>query len=63
MPERVQQALVEGSGPFHPYLQMARATESESVFEFREAAEGVLMSVAEINRALLRALMNANSLE
>ena len=63
VPERVQQALVESSGPFHPYLQMARAAESESVFEFREAADGVLMSVAEINRALLRALMNANSLE
>jgi hypothetical protein len=33
------------------------------VFEYREAAEQLLMSVAEINRAQLRALQGAAALE
>ena len=55
VPERVYQALVKNTGPFQPYLAMVRAAaEGESVFEYREAAEHLLMSVAEINRAQLR---------
>jgi EAL and modified HD-GYP domain-containing signal transduction protein len=63
VPERVYQALVEDSGPFQPYLAMVKAAESESVYDYREAAERLLMSVAEINRAQLRALMGATALE
>lgn len=63
VPERVYQALVNDTGPFQPYLAMVRAAEGESVFEYREAAERLLMSVAEINRAQLRALMGAGKLE
>ena len=63
VPERVYQALVKNTGPFQPYLAMVRAAEGESVFEYREAAEHLLMSVAEINRAQLRALMGAGSLD
>ena len=63
VPERVYQALVKNEGPFQPYLAMVRAAEGESVFEYREAAEQLLMSVAEINRAQLRALMGAAALE
>jgi EAL and modified HD-GYP domain-containing signal transduction protein len=63
VPERVYQALVKNEGPFQPYLAMVRAAEGESVFEYREAAEQLLMSVAEINRAQLRALMGAAVLE
>ena len=63
VPERVYQALVKNTGPFQPYLAMVQAAEGESVFEYREAAEHLLMSVAEINRAQLRALMGAGSLE
>ena len=63
VPERVYQALVKNEGPYQPYLAMVRAAEGESVFEYREAAEHLLMSVAEINRAQLRALMGANALE
>ena len=63
VPERVYQALVKNTGPFQPYLSMVRAAEGESVFEYREAAEHLLMSVAEINRAQLRALMGATALE
>ena len=63
VPPRVYQALVKETGPFQPYLAMVRAAEGESVFEYREAAEHLLMSVAEINRAQLRALMGATALE
>ena len=63
VPERVYQALVKNEGPFQPYLAMVRAAEGESVYEYREAAEQLLMSVAEINRAQLRALLGAAALE
>ena len=63
VPERVYRALVDGDGPYRPYLAMVEAAEAESVHEYREAAEHVLMSVAEINRAQLRALMGAAALE
>ncbi len=63
VPERVRQALAEESGPFQPYLEVVRAVESESLFEFREAADTLMMSVNEINRAQLRALMQAADLE
>ena len=63
VPERVYQALVKNTGPFQPYMAMVQAAEGESVFEYREAAEHLLMSVAEINRAQLRALQGAAALE
>ena len=63
VPERVRQALVEETGPFQPYLEVVRAVESESLFDFREAADKLMMSVNEINRAQLRALMQAAELE
>jgi EAL and modified HD-GYP domain-containing signal transduction protein len=63
VPERVHQALVGNTGPYQPYLAMVRAAEGESVYEYREAAEQLLMSVAEINRAQLRALQGAGALE
>jgi EAL and modified HD-GYP domain-containing signal transduction protein len=40
-----------------------RAIENESLFEVRETAEKLMMSVSEINRAELRALMAASELE
>ncbi|MEO7007789.1 MAG: HDOD domain-containing protein, partial [Caldimonas sp.] len=63
VPQRVYQALVENTGPFQPYIEMVRAVESESLFDFRDAAEKLLMSVSEINRAQLRALIAASELE
>ena len=63
VPERVHQALAEGRGPFQPYVNLVHAIENESLFDFREAAETLMMSVSEINRAQLRALMAASELE
>jgi c-di-GMP phosphodiesterase len=63
VPERVQQALVDEAGPFQPFVHMVRAIENESLFDFREAADTLMMSVSEINRAQLRALTAASQLE
>jgi EAL and modified HD-GYP domain-containing signal transduction protein len=63
VPERVRQALAEQSGPFQPYIELVQAVEGESLFEFRDAADKLMMSVSEINRAQLRALMGASDLE
>ena len=63
MPERVRQALVDGEGPYAPYLQLARAIEAESAFDFRDAAEALLLGPGEINHAVLVALSKASQLE
>lgn len=63
VPTRVHQALVEDSGPFQPYMAMVRAIENESLYDFREAADALMMSVSEVNRAQLRALTAAGQLE
>ena len=56
VPDRVHQALADNSGPYQPYVEVVRAVESESLFDFREASERLMLSVSEINRAELRAL-------
>jgi len=63
VPERVYQALVENTGPFQPYFEVVTAVEQESLFDIRSAADGLLMSVTEINRAEMRALAAAAQLE
>ena len=63
VPQRVYEALVDNTGPYQPYIELVRAIENESLFDFRETAEKLMMSVSEINRAELRALMAASELE
>ncbi len=63
VPERVFQALALGSGPFYPYMEVVRAIEAESLYDFRLAATELMMSVDEINRAELRALTAASQLD
>jgi len=63
VPQRVYQALVDGSGPYQPYFDLVKSVESESLFDFRDAADTLMMSVVEINRAQLRALMAAAQLD
>ena len=63
VPEKVRQALVDDAGPYRPYIELVHAIESESLYDFREAAERLMMSVSEINRAQLRALMSASELD
>ncbi len=63
VPERVYQALVEGSGPYQPYFELVQAVENESLYDFRAAAETLILSVSEINRAVLSALMLASQVD
>jgi EAL and modified HD-GYP domain-containing signal transduction protein len=63
VPEKVRQALADNAGPYQPYLELVLAVENESLFDFRDAADKLLMAVSEINRAQLRALMAASELE
>ena len=57
--ERVHQTLVEETGPYHPYLEMVRAIEAAALYDFRQAAAKLLLSVEDINRAQIRALTAA----
>jgi len=63
VPERVRQALVDGSGPFHPYLELVRAIEAESVFDYRDRADALMIGAGEVNACVLRALHKAAQLE
>jgi EAL and modified HD-GYP domain-containing signal transduction protein len=63
VPPRVFQALVEETGPYYPYFQLVQAVENESVFDFRTAAEALMLGVGEINRAVLAALTAAAQIE
>lgn len=59
VPERVRDCLRDGRGPFQPVLALVQAIESESLFDIRACADHLMLSVAEVNRALLRALATA----
>ena len=63
VPDRVRQALVDDSGPYQPYLQLVRALEAESVFDYRDGAEALMLGAGEINACVLRALHKAAQLE
>ncbi|WP_077035401.1 EAL and HDOD domain-containing protein [Pelomonas sp. KK5] len=63
VPERVRQALVDESGPYQPYLDLVRAIESESVWDYRSSAEQLMLGAEEINQCVLRALAKAAQLE
>ncbi len=63
VPERVYQALVDGSGPYQPYFNLVKAVEDESLYDFRAAAEALMLSVSEINRAVLSALTSASQID
>ena len=62
VPQDVHQALASGSGRYLPYLELARAVEQASLFDIRAHAETLMLSAAEVNRALLRALLAARQL-
>ena len=63
VPDAVRQALVDGVGPYQPFLEVVRAVENESLFDVRDSAERLLLGVGEINRAVLRALALAAQIQ
>ncbi len=62
VPEQVQQALVEETGPYHAALTLARALEQGVRSDILAAADGCFLSLGEVNGALLRALAAAREL-
>ena len=63
VPQRVHETLVDGTGPYVPYYNLVKAIEAESLYDFRESADALMMSVREINQAELRALASAAHLD
>ena len=59
LPDRVVQTLVDGTGPYRPWLDLARAVEGGSLDELRAVAECLLLDLGEVSRTLLRALAAA----
>ena len=63
VPQSVFDALANDSGPYHPYLELVRAIEGESLLDMRAAAERLMLGLAHVNRATLRALTAAMQLD
>ena len=63
VPQRVQQALAGEGGPYGPHLNLVRAVEQEAVFDIRDGADTLLLGLAEVNHAVLRALLSARELD
>ena len=63
VPERVKQTLGGEAGPYAPYLELIQAIEQESMYDIRECSERLMLSPAEVNRALLVALRSARPLD
>jgi c-di-GMP phosphodiesterase len=63
LPERVRQALGAEAGPFAPYLVLVKALESGDPYAQQESAEALMLDAADLNRALLAALLAARLLD
>ena len=51
------------TGPYQPYFALVQAVENESLYDFRAAADALMLSVSEINRSILSALTSASQVE
>jgi EAL and modified HD-GYP domain-containing signal transduction protein len=63
VPQGVYDTLAEGRGPYVPYFNLARAIESQSLYDIRDCADALMMDMRQVNRALLRALATASQLD
>jgi hypothetical protein len=54
--DRTKAALLEGSGPYAPYLEIAKALESAHTRATHRLCDSHGIDIAEVNRALLRTL-------
>ena len=63
VPDTVRLALLGQGGPLAPYLTLVTAVEQEAAFDTREAAEQLLLGMAEVNHALLYALQSGRQLD
>jgi c-di-GMP phosphodiesterase len=63
VPDHVYQALVAHEGPYAPYFRLVEAIEGQSMFDIRDAAEPLMITFADINACLLKAMSNAAQLD
>jgi EAL and modified HD-GYP domain-containing signal transduction protein len=63
VPPKVFQALAQGDGPYRPLLDLVQAVEAESLYDMRELSDRLLLGAGEVNRAVLRALKSAATLD
>lgn len=63
VPERVYQALAESRGPYQPYFKLVQAMEGDTLDAIRDASDNLMLGAIEINRALLKSLASASTLE
>jgi EAL and modified HD-GYP domain-containing signal transduction protein len=63
VPPKVCQALAQGEGPYRPLLDLVQAVEAESLYDMRELSDRLLLGAGEVNRAVLRALKSATTLD
>jgi EAL and modified HD-GYP domain-containing signal transduction protein len=63
VPERVFQALADGTGPYQPYFSLVKAIEGQALDEIREASDNLMMSAQDINIAVLKAMSAATELD
>ncbi len=61
--ERIFQALSEGQGPYQPYFQMVKALEGLGLMDIRESRDALMLSMEDVNMALLNALKSASTLD
>ena len=59
VPERVGLALAEAEGPHRPLLDLAIAVEMASPYDIRTAADALMISAGDLNRAVLASLRAA----
>lgn len=60
--EPVHQALIDGKGPFAPYLRLVQAMEVGSWTTIRKSCDELLFDLADVNDALLQSLAVAHKM-
>jgi EAL and modified HD-GYP domain-containing signal transduction protein len=63
VPERVYQALAENTGPYEPYFKLVQAVEGNSLYDIKDASEALMISMNDINAAIITAMINASQLD
>ncbi len=63
LPETIKEALISGSGPYAPYLALAKASEQTDFAHYAALAEALNLEDRAVNQALLSALGFADSLQ
>ena len=58
----VQRALIEGKGPFSPYLRLVCAVEAGSWTVMRKCCDELLLDLGDVNDALLQSLATAHKM-